>query len=154
MTSTVPARPVALALLRRAQHVLFAARLFLGAVRTVADGRHVVAAIAGSAVLGAWYLGGVVVSRRSSDRRLARGWMLGLALGWTALSVLSMDFVWVAFPLFLLCLQMLPLTIALWSVAGLTAVTVAATALHRGRFDVPAALGPIIGAAVAIVITI
>lgn len=134
--------------------MLFAALLLVGVVRTISHGGNAVAAIAGAAALAAWYLGGVVVSRRSSDRRLAAWWLLGLALGWTALSVLSADFVWVAFPLFLLCLQMLPLPVALWSVAGLTAVTVTTTSVHRGAFDVPAALGPTIGAAVAVVITV
>ncbi|GIG64914.1 sensor histidine kinase [Phytomonospora endophytica] len=154
MTSTVPARPVALALLRRAQHVLFAALLLVGLVRTLSEGRHELAAIAGTATLVAWYLGGVLLSRRSTDRRLAACWLFGLAVGWTGLSILSADFVWVAFPLFLLCMQMLPMPVALWSVAGLTAVTVAAIAWHRGGFDVAAALGPVIGAVVAVVITV
>lgn len=148
------ARPVALALLRRAQHVLFAALVAVGAVRSVAEGRHPVWCVVGAVLLAAWYGLGVVLARRSGDRTVAALWLVALTVGWVALSLLSADFVWVVFPLFLLFLQLLPLRVALVCVAGLTAVTVAAFAWHRGRVDVAAVLGPVIGAAVAVVITV
>ncbi|MEV0644270.1 sensor histidine kinase [Phytomonospora sp. NPDC050363] len=154
MTSATTARPVAFALLRRAQHVLFAALLLVGAVRSVAEGRPALPVLLGAAAVAAWYVAGAAVSRRSSDRRLAAWWLLGLAAGWAGLSLLSADFVWVVFPLFLLCLQMLPMRYALWCVVALTAAAILLVAVGRGGFGVAAALGPVIGAAVAVVITV
>ena len=146
-------RPVALGLLRRAEHALFLGLLALGTVRAVLDGRPgwlVAAAVA----LGGWYAVGVALSRRSDDRRHGAWWLAVLTAGWVVLSLGSVDFVWVAFPLFLLHLQMLPFRTALGAVVVLTAYTVVVTAVHQGRFSVASLLGPVIGAAVTVVITV
>ncbi|MGW0431854.1 sensor histidine kinase [Micromonospora sp. NPDC003197] len=153
---------VALVLLRRAEHVLFIGLLAVGAARAVLDGRPAVVVLTGALLLGAWYTVGVVVAHRGSGLLTERtragwlglAWLLVLTAGWAGLVTLSVDFVWLAFVLFLLYPQLLPLAGALPTVAVLTAGVIAAFGLHRGRLDPGAALGPVIGAAVAIVITL
>jgi signal transduction histidine kinase len=58
------------------------------------------------------------------------------------------------FAIFLLCLQMLPLRWAIPVVALLAGVAIAAVAVHQGGLTVPVVVGPLIGAAVSVVITV
>lgn len=152
--SSLSSRPVALVLLRRAEHALFAALLVIGAVRAVLTGHHAVVAVGGAAAVAAWYLLGIVLARRRAPRAAALGWLLVLTAGCAALVVGSVDFVWLAFPLFLLYTQLLPLRAALPSVAVLTVGVIAALGVDRGVIDAAAVIGPIVGAAVAVVITV
>ncbi len=142
-------RPVALVLLRRAEQVLFVALLAVGAIRDVVDNRHPVGTALGALALAGWYGLGVV-----ADRRRTLAWLMILTGGWAGLVVLSVDFTFLAFALFLLYLRLLPLRAALPAVALLTAGVIAAVGSHRGHLDSAAIVGPIIGAAVATVITV
>lgn len=143
----------ALTLLRRAEHVLFAALLAIGAGEAWLDGRHRAAVAVLTAAVAGWYAVGMALSRRSAGPRLAMLWLAVLTTGWAGLIALSLSFVWLAFALFLLFLQLLPARWALPGVALLTAGAIAAAGAHRGGLDSGAVLGPVFGAAVAIVIT-
>ncbi|MEV0806341.1 sensor histidine kinase [Micromonospora sp. NPDC050200] len=144
---------VTLTLLRRAEHVLFVALLLIGAVRAARSGRPPVGLlITAVASVALWYLLGVVLARRARQPVVAGLWFAGLTAGWIALAALSVDFVWLAFALFLLAMQLLPRVLGPVVVAGLTAAAVAAFSAHEGRLSLPAVLGPVIGASVAIVI--
>ncbi|GAA4216395.1 sensor histidine kinase [Actinocatenispora rupis] len=140
---------MSLVLLRRAEHVLFGALLVVGAVRTGGA-----AAVASAAALAGWYVLGIALARRGRGRTVGIVWLAVLAAGWAGLAVLSVDFVWLAFPLFLLAMQVLPAPLGVPAVVLLTAGAVTTIALHRGRFDPAAVLGPVVGAAVAVVITL
>ncbi|MFG1909489.1 sensor histidine kinase [Kribbella sp. NPDC048928] len=144
-----PPQPAAatLAFLRQAEHALFAVLLVIGAVRTLRTGAWIAAAL-----VAAWYVLGVVLARRTPGPRVAAGWFAGLVAGWIVLAVLSVDFVWLSFALFLLAMQLLPRAIGPVVVAGLTAIAVATIAVHDGRLTTSGVLGPVIGAAVAVVI--
>ncbi|OKI56048.1 sensor histidine kinase [Micromonospora sp. CB01531] len=144
---------VTLTLLRRAEHVLFVALLLVGAVRAAGSGRPPVGVlITAVALVALWYLLGVVLARRARRPVVAGLWFAGLAAGWIGLAALSVDFVWLAFALFLLAMQLLPRVLGPLVVAGLAAVAVAAFSAHQGRLSLPAVLGPVIGAGVAVVI--
>ncbi|SDI35494.1 Signal transduction histidine kinase [Actinokineospora alba] len=131
--------------LRRAQHVLFAVLVIVAAVRTAQSGSPWVGALGGAGLI-AWYALGPLTK--------ARMWWLGvLVAGWIALSVYGADWVWVAFPLFFLCLRVLPTPVGQVAVGALTLFAAAGFMWHRGSLDVAALVGPVIGAAVAIVMT-
>jgi signal transduction histidine kinase len=156
-------RLVALTLLRQAEHVLFVGLLVLGVGETIADGRRTWWPVVVGALVLCWYAYGAVLeqrrgpsSRSGRDHAGAAGawWLAGLMAGWIALSVISPDFVWLVFAVFLLCLQMLPLRWAIPVVAVLAGVAIAAVAVHQGGLTVPVVVGPLIGAAVAVVITV
>ncbi|MGZ0147721.1 sensor histidine kinase [Kribbella sp. WER1] len=149
-----PPQPAAVTLsfLRQAEHVLFAVLLVVGAVRTARTGGHTLAVLTVVVAVAIWYLLGVVLARRASSRGVAAGWFAGLTLGWVVLAVLSVDFVWLAFALFLLAMQLLPRAAGPPVVAVLTAVAIAAIAVHDRTLSAPSVLGPVIGAAVAVVI--
>ncbi|MCW3841548.1 sensor histidine kinase [Micromonospora yasonensis] len=147
------AAAVTLTLLRRAEHVLFVALLLVGAVRAARSGRPPVGVlITAATAVALWYLLGVVLARRARRPVVAGLWFAGLTAGWIGLTALSVDFVWLAFALFLLAMQLLPPLLGPLVVAGLAAVAVAAFSAHEGRLSLPAVLGPVIGAGVAIVI--
>ncbi|AHI00781.1 sensor histidine kinase [Kutzneria viridogrisea] len=132
----------ALVLLRRSLHVLFFVLLAVGV-------RSVPTAVC-AAVLLAWYLVGVLLARRTRQRAVAVWWLLVLTAGWVGLVLLSADFVWVAFALMLLHLQMLPMRLAVTAMVGLTAVA----AFVGGQRGFAGVLGPVIGAGIATVMTI
>lgn len=145
---------MALALLRRAQHVLFGALVVVGAARAVIDDRHALLCVVGALLLSGWYGLGVILARRSGERWVAALWLAVLTAGWIGLALLSVDFVWLVFPLFLLCLQLLPMRVALVCVVALTVGSAAIFTWNRGHLEVAALLGPLIGAAVSVVITV
>jgi signal transduction histidine kinase len=150
-------RPVALGLLRRAEHVLFVGLLALGVGQSIADhARPWAVTPIGVAVL-AWYGAGIAIARRPGGptvrRRRATLWLVGLTAGWAALVALSPDFVWLVFAIFLLWLQAIPLRRSIFVVLVLAGAAIAAVSEHQGRATLAVVLGPLIGAAVAIVIT-
>ncbi|HEY3501897.1 MAG TPA: sensor histidine kinase [Actinocatenispora sp.] len=156
MTTTMSdawSRPVALVLLRRSEHLLFGALLVLGALGAWGGSRRWLL-LAGAAGVAGWYALGVVLARRSRRRWLASGWLAVLTAGCVALTAGSVGFVWLAFPLFLLASQMLPLAAAIPAVAAITGAAIAAIAAGRGRLDAAAVIGPVVGAAVAVVISV
>jgi signal transduction histidine kinase len=144
---------VALLLLRRSEHVLFFGLLALGAAG--AAGRPGwPALLAGAVLVAGWYAAGAVLARRRRTRGLAIGWLAVLVAGCAALAVGSASFVWLAFPLFLLGTQLLPLAASVPVVAALTAGTIVVIATDRGRWDAAAVVGPLVGALVAVMITV
>ena len=146
-------RPVAFTLLRRSEHLLFAVLLVVGVFG--AWDAPLGPVLAGGAVLVAgWYLLGIALARRSRDRRLAVGWLLILTLGCIGLAIGSDGFVWLAFPLFLLYPQLLPLRFALPGVAVLTLGTIVRVSVAQGSATGAMVVGPVIGATVAVVITL
>jgi hypothetical protein len=138
--------PAALTLLRRAEHVLFVVLLLVGTGRCITEQDHAFAAVIGASALLGWYGLGLLLARRAAGHTVALGWLLLLTAGWFALIALSANFVWMAFPLMLLYLQLTPLRLAVPAVLVLTAATITALGVHRGQLDVAAVIGPILGA--------
>lgn len=149
------ARSLALVLLRRSEHVLFAVLLVVGCVRGLSDGAvPPVVLLASAVVFAAWYVAGAVGAGHGAGRGFALVWLAVLASGWVALAELSPGFVWLAFVLFLLAMQMLPPWGGPVAVACLTAAAIALSVRHEGAWNLPVVLGPSIGALVAVFVVI
>lgn len=146
-------RPVALLLLRRSEHVLFGVLLAVGCASGWRAGSpDSWLLVAGAVGVAGWYVLGMALARRSRVRWHALVWLLVLTGGSAALAVGSTGFVWLSFPLFLLYAQLLPPAISLPVIAVITGGTIAAVVADQGRLSAAAVVGPLIGAAVAVVI--
>src|SRR5699024_8372858 len=107
----------------------------------------VISAAVGTGVL---YAAGPALPRISRSRRAAAVWLAVLGAAWVVLLVLTPDGVWIAFPLFFLQLHLLPLGAGVAAVAASTLAAIAGFTWHAEGFTPAAAIGPLIGAAVAV----
>ncbi len=131
-------------------HLLFLTLLAVAAARAVLDAEPGAAAIvAVAAVCALVYAAGPFLVR---TRRTAAVWLGVLGVTWSALVVLTADGVWVAFPLFFLELHLLSRRVGLGAVIATTLVAITAFSVHQGVFRPVAALGPTLGAAVAVAV--
>ncbi|MEU7168612.1 sensor histidine kinase [Streptomyces morookaense] len=97
------------------------------------------------AALAAVYGAGVV---RHRDRPVP--WLLAVTALWLVLLALDARFSYVAFPIFFLCLHVLPVRRSHPAIAAATAAVVAAQAAAPGGLTAAKVIGPVAGAAVAI----
>ena len=141
------------------QHALLGILLVLGLVRAVLDGTAVLPLVLGSVLFALWYVVwvvdvlGVAPTRRSSPRRPAL-WLLGLALGWGALVLVSHEFVWIAFSLWLLAGHLLGLGPAIGLSLVVFGVVIWAPTLATGEQPGAAGvIGPAIGALFALALS-
>lgn len=142
----------ALPLVRLVTEFLVAALLLVTATTALARGDEL--AVLLTTVLFAFvYAGGRLpwLNRRPA---LLPVWGALLSVIWVVLVVLTPMGVWLAFPLFFLALNLLPVRLALPVVAGLTVVAVVGFAHHRGAWEFGAVLGPVIGAGVAVAVVL
>ncbi|GAA4409961.1 sensor histidine kinase [Actinokineospora soli] len=147
-TTTSPA-PVSRAL-TWCLHLLVACLLALTAGRALVDGRPGVVALA--AVLGAVYAVGPLVPSVRTSWRVAVVWSVVVGGVWVALLVLSAEAVWLAFPLYLLQLHLLPRLLGLAAVLVTAVAAITGYAAHTGSFAPATAIGPALGAAVAVAV--
>ncbi|MGW3954841.1 sensor histidine kinase [Streptomyces sp. NPDC004752] len=134
-------------------HLLVIGLLVLVGARALADGRpHAGWIIAVAAACAAVYVVGPLLPRIRLSRRAAAGWLAVVGAGWLALLALSPDGVWVAFPLYFLQLHLLPRRAGLTAVAATALAASTAFAAHQGSFSIAMAIGPALGAAVAVAV--
>ncbi|WP_077797442.1 sensor histidine kinase [Streptomyces sp. JHA26] len=134
-------------------HLLVAGLLALVALRAVADGRpHAPAAVAVAAVLGAVYAVGPTLPAVSASRRAAALWLAAVGVVWLVLLALSAEAVWLAFPLYFVQLHLLPRRAGLAAVLGTAVAAITAFSVHAGTFTAATAIGPVLGAAVAVAV--
>lgn len=149
-----PTAGVILHLLRIALHTGFVLLLAIATTRvflTHSAGTLSLLALTGSALLAAAYLTGATAGRTQHDRTAAMTWLAIVTAAWAALLLASPDYSWVAFPLFFLHLHLLRGWHAITAVIAMTALVITTQTLHSG-FSPGIAIGPIFGAASAIVI--
>lgn len=127
-------------------HLLLLGLLVLVAVRAATGDDADSVTVALAAALAALSLGALVLP----PLRRSYAWLAVLCAGWAGLVALTADGVWVAFPLLFLQLQLLPARAGIAAVAVTTVVAIAGFAVHQDRFSPMSALGPLIGAAVAV----
>ncbi|SFR03286.1 Signal transduction histidine kinase [Lentzea waywayandensis] len=134
-------------------HLLFVALLVLAMARAVA-GRHpqAWAVVAVAVACGAVYAAGPVLPRVRTSRLAAAGWLAAVSAGWLVLVVLTADGVWVAFPLYFLQLHLLPRRAGLVAVIATALAAITAFGAHQDVFSPVAAIGPLLGAAVAVAV--
>ncbi|MGN3956128.1 sensor histidine kinase [Streptomyces sp. WAC8370] len=134
-------------------HLLVVGLLGLVAVRALTDGRSHAGPIAAVAVVcGLVYAAGPLLPRVRLVRRAAAWWLTAVGAVWLALLCLSPEAVWLAFPLYFLQLHLLPRRPGLAAVAVTAAAAVAGYAAHTGSFGPAMAIGPALGAAVAVAV--
>jgi signal transduction histidine kinase len=146
-TTTPAAPPVHLPALRvmsAALHLMFYALLLAGLLNDPSA-----AAVVLGVLLGLAYACGGLPGVRGS-RAASRGWLVGVTALWVALTVVDPPAGYVAFPLFLLFLHLLPPRWSLPSIVALTGVVVAAQATTSGGLTAAKVIGPSIGALVAV----
>ncbi|MBD3943246.1 sensor histidine kinase [Microbacterium sp. NEAU-LLC] len=136
--------------IRVGQTVITAALIVIGAVRAAADGTPVPWVIAVSVVFAGWYFGGLLLSGRTRDRALAAGWLVGLALIWIGAVAISPEFVWLAFPLWLLAGFVLRMRWAIPFSIAVLLVVIAAPLLHTGTTSYANVIGPVVGGVFAL----
>ncbi|MGW3460046.1 sensor histidine kinase [Streptomyces olivaceoviridis] len=153
MNSAAPALTPTTRTLAWCLHLLVIGLLALAAGRAVTDDRpHAGWVIATAATCGLVYAAGPTLPRVRRSRRAAGLWLAAVGACWLVLLALSPDAVWVAFPLYFLQLHLLPGRAALAAVAATAAVAIAGFAAHQHSFSPAMAIGPALGAAVAVAV--
>lgn len=147
MTTTTAPRWSAAWWLRLGQAVLFVGLLALATGFALADGVDWPLLIVDAAVLVVFVGGLAAHGRLGATGRAA--WVGLLFLGTVWLMWASPDFLWVAFPLWLLAGAVLPLLAALLLTAVTLAVIITVLSMTGGE-TVGAVLGPLVGALVAL----
>ncbi|QLQ36367.1 sensor histidine kinase [Micromonospora robiginosa] len=153
MTTTVPALTPTARVLARCLHLLVGVLFALAGLRAVVTGRPHATAVAVVAAAGLLtYAAGAFLPAVRRSRRAAGWWLAAVGVGWLALIALSVDGLWLAFPLYLLQLHLLPRRAGAVAVAVTAAVAVVAFAGHRGGPSAAGTIGPVLGAAVAVAV--
>ncbi|MER5866592.1 sensor histidine kinase [Kitasatospora sp. NPDC002040] len=154
MTSTEPpghsGNTPALRLMNLALHGLFLALLVVLVARGLADGWLGPGGLLTAIVLAAAYLSGGAVERVRTTRLWAGLWLGAVLLLWIGLTLQHPEFCYLAFPLYFVCLHLMPVRWAVPAVAALTVVVVAAQAGTDGGLTTAKVLGPVAGAVVAL----
>ncbi|MGD8215177.1 sensor histidine kinase [Aestuariimicrobium sp. Y1814] len=135
------------------QHVMAVLLSVIGAVRAVAAGVGWPVAVAAAVAVVAWHTAGAALARRSAPPRVVVGWLVGLVVVWVGAVVVSSEFVWLAFLLWLLAGHLLPLRWGLLLSVGVLVVTVGAPLLHHGTTSYADVLGPLVGGVFAFAIS-
>ncbi|MET9632922.1 sensor histidine kinase [Lentzea sp. NPDC006480] len=125
-------------------HLLVIGLLTLAAVKAATPAVVLVAL-----VLALVYATGPLLVRTS---RRAALWSAALGVAWVVLLVLTADAVWLAFPLYFLQLHLLPRRAGLTSVVATAAMAITGFSAHAGTFTPAVAIGPALGAAVAVAV--
>lgn len=144
-------RPVFTAL-RGGLHLLVVGLTLFVVVRALlADDAREVPITVLALLLLVWYGAGVAAAHRHFPTWPRALWLAGLLVLWVALSALTPDAAFLAFPLFFLELHVLPAAVAVPLVGVTFVFSVWGTTTHLG-FEVGSVLGPLIAAGVAVVI--
>ncbi|MEU0221535.1 sensor histidine kinase [Streptomyces sp. NPDC006265] len=156
MNTAAPAAAPALTPTTRALawclHLLVIGLLALAVGRAVTGDRPYAGLIvAAAAACGLVYAVGPVLPGVRRSRRAAALWLAAVGACWLVLLALSPDAVWVAFPLYFLQLHLLP-RVGWAAVAATAAAAIAGFAAHQHSFSPAMAIGPALGAAVAVTV--
>lgn len=132
-------------------HLLIAGLLLLAVLRAlVSRGGAEVEIAAAAIVLAAVYAGGPRWPAVHRSTTAAGGWLAALLATWLVLLFLTPDAIYLAFPWFFLLLHLLPRGVGLAAVAVTTGAAIAGFAWHQRVFTPAMAIGPILGAGVAV----
>ena len=119
--------------------------LVIAVVRAGGDGVPLAWVVSLALVFAGWYVGGLLLGARTRDAALAAWWLAGLSLIWAGTVAVSAEFVWLAFPLWLLAGFVLRLPWAIAFSAAILAVVIAAPLLHSGATSYANVIGPVVG---------
>jgi signal transduction histidine kinase len=132
------------------QHAIAVVLTVIACIRAVTNGAPLIAAIAVSVVFLSWYTLGAVRAARTGALVLAKWWLIVLAAAWLCTLLVSAEFIWVAFLLWLLAGHLFSLRIAIVFTALTYIATVVAPLAHYGQVLAPSIIGSLIGAVFAL----
>jgi signal transduction histidine kinase len=147
-TATKPAGAQTPRAMRVSLHVITAVLLLVGAFRAVAEGAPTVAVVVMSVVFAGFYAAGAVISVRADSPRnpvAAVWWLVGIAAVWVELLVVSGEFVWLAFSLWLLAGFLLRGWVAAVFAVAVFVAVVLAPLLHGRSLTAADVIGPLVG---------
>lgn len=110
--------------------------------------------VCGAILLGAVYCSGALAARHDVHRTRSLVWLAAVTVLWALLAWADSDFVWLAFPLYFLHLNLLRGVHSVMAVVVITATVVLGQALHTGDLTAGMVLGPVLGAVFAVAIAI
>ncbi|WEG09576.1 sensor histidine kinase [Microbacterium horticulturae] len=131
-------------MMRAGLHAITAVLVVIGAVSALQADRPILALSAAAAFV-VWYIAGAVLARRRRSHRLAVVWLIVLAVIWAAASAFAPEFIWLAFPLWLLAGQMMATVPAAVFSAVVLAVVITAPIARTGHVDTAYIVGPVVG---------
>lgn len=132
------------------QHAITGVLVIVGAVRAIVDGAEpILVGSVGICFIG-WYVIGSYALPRVDSQRLSVGWLVGLAALWLGLSAVSAEFIWLAFPLWLLAGHLMTLRPAILFSVAVFAVVVLAPLLHTATLSYAVVIGPLVGGVFAL----
>ncbi len=153
---TITALPAASLGLRTGLHIFFTSLVALVVIRAIvtASPSSIVVIPLAAVLLATYGLGGRVL-RRGRARLRASGvlWLLALTVEWLLLLLLMPEAAYLVFPLSFILLHLLPDWWGILTVLGATGLSIGALGLHSG-FSQGGIVGPLVGAGVAIVISL
>lgn len=132
------------------QHAIALVLTVISCLRATSDGASPLAAIAVSVVFLGWYTLGAVRAARSGAIVLAKWWLVVLAAAWLCSLLVSSEFIWVAFILWLLAGHLFSLRIAVVFTALTYIATIVAPLAHHGEVRTASIIGSLIGAVFAL----
>lgn len=149
LSPTEPARSAPAANTVRAmeigQHLIAAVLTAIGVIRAIGVGVMSSAAIIAGVAILVWHIAGTILPSKMRSRRLVVSWFIGFALVWTAAVVVSAEFVWLSFLLWLLAGHLLPVRWGLAFSVVVFVIVAAAPILHYGTTSYADVFGPLIG---------
>ncbi|WP_436325940.1 sensor histidine kinase [Brevibacterium sp. FAM 27836] len=132
------------------QHAIALTLMLIACIRSISAGAPLTAAIAVSVVFLAWYALGAVRAARTGALVLAKWWLIVLAAAWLCTLLVSAEFIWIAFLLWLLAGHLFSLRIAIVFTALTYIATIIAPLGHYGQVPTPSIIGSLIGAVFAL----
>lgn len=142
-------RPVVRAV-RGGQHLIAIALVTVGLIRALLTGAEPFATSVVALAMLAWYFAGMIFVESLLQRSRRVLWWVVLLAVWGLAVVVSAEFVWVAFLLWMLAGYLLGMASALVVSALVFIVVVIAPLIHHGTTNYASVLGPLIGAVFAI----
>lgn len=135
------------------QHAITVVLFAIGAIRAIVEGADPIIVGAVGVAFVAWYATGPLIAGRAGSRRLAVIWLIGLTLLWLGLTLVSSEFIWLAFPLWLLAGHLLSLRTAIVFSILVLAGVVLVPILKAGAVNYAFIIGPLVGGLFAFAIS-
>ncbi|PPL17627.1 sensor histidine kinase [Microterricola pindariensis] len=134
-------------------HLITAALLVVAATRAAVDAVPLAPVLTGALAFAGWYAGGILLAGRVQGRHVGGWWLAGLALIWVGAVAASAEFIWLAFPLWLLAGYVLRLRWAIPFSVAIFAVVTVAPILQFGSTNYATVIGPLLGGTFALSIS-
>lgn len=143
----------AVAAMRIGQHVIAVLLTVVAVIRALTDGTQAVLAVSSGMLFLVWYFAGVRLPAINRNAKKSQVWLLVLALVWVACVVVSAEFVWLAFLLWLLAGHLFRWRASIVFSLVVFAVVVLAPVMHHGTTSYANVFGPLIGGIFALAIS-